>query len=155
MPIIEIVRLRDIHLSGLLEFFKTINIPLYTKDFSPHPFDEDNAKRICCYGGRDQYYGITLGGINIIGYGMLRGWDEGYEIPSIGLCILKEYQGKHLGKTFMNFLEAASLLGGASKIMLKVKKDNKTAKALYDKQGFVFQEYNNDFLIGYKLLSTR
>ncbi len=150
---IEIVRLRPEHQNSLTGFFEKIILPEYTKDFSPHPFNAENAKRVCDYQGRDLYYSILLDGKDIIGYGMLRGWDEGYDIPSMGLCILKTYQGKGLGRLLLNFLEVVSRLEGANKVMLKVKKGNEIAIRLYESQEYVFEKFNEDFLIGFKNIS--
>ncbi len=88
----------------------------------------------------------------MVGYGILRGWDEGYDVPSIGLCVLKKYQGMGLGRLLLNFLEVVSRLSGSSKTMLKVKKDNSAAKGLYESERYVFKEYNEEFLIGFKQL---
>ena len=88
----------------------------------------------------------------MIGYGLLRGWDEGYEVPAIGLCVLKKYHGKGLGKLLLAFLETDSRVEGASEVMLKVKKNNAAAISLYKKQGFDLKEYNDLFLIGRKRL---
>lgn len=152
---IEIVRLRPEHMEYLIRFFEAINEPEYIKDFSPHPFNEENAIGVCNYQGQDLYFSVLLNGGEIIGYGILRGWDEGYEIPSIGLCILKKYQGSGLGRLLLNFLETASKLKGCSKVMLKVKRDNEIAKRLYESQRYVFKEYNEEFLIGYKQLGDK
>jgi ribosomal protein S18 acetylase RimI-like enzyme len=152
MPLIEIEKIRPEHLARLKEFFREIDAPDYRKDFSPHPFDAEQAMRICNYGGRDLYFAILMDRKEMVGYGMLRGWDEGYEVPAIGLCILKKYQGIGLGKLLLNFLETVSRLAGSSKTMLKVKKDNVAAKGLYESQQYVFKEYNEEFLIGFKKL---
>ncbi len=153
MPTIEIVKLKPECLERLINFFEEINSTKYTDDFSPHPFNAQYAKLICNYQGRDLYYSILLDGEKMIGYGMLRGWDEGYEIPSIGLCILKKHQGVRLGKLLVNFLETVSRLKGCSKVMLKVKKNNTIAKRLYESQKYVFIEHNEEFLIGFKSIT--
>ena len=147
---IEIVRIKPKNLEVLAGFFNEVNIPEYTRDFSPHPFNAGNAARVCNYTGRDLYYAVLIDGRKMIGYGMLRGWDEGYEIPSVGLCVLKKYHGIGLGKLLLNFLETVAGLSGCSKVMLKVKKNNKVARKLYDSQKYVFKEYNQDFIIGHK-----
>src|SRR3972149_4194333 len=126
---IEIVRIKPEHLKVLAGFFNEINIPEYTGDFSPHLFNAENAASVCNYTGHDLYYAVLIDGGKMVGYGMLRGWDEGYEIPSIGLCILKEYKRRGLGKVLLNFLETAARLKGASRVMLKVKKDNEAGGA--------------------------
>lgn len=152
---IEIVRLRPEHMECLIRFFEVINEPEYSNDFSPHPFNVENATRICNYQGRDLYYTVLSEGKKIIGYGMLRGWDEGYEIPSIGLCILKEFQCLGLGKILLDFLETVSRLRGCSKVMLKVKKENEPARKLYKRQGYDLTSQDKDFLIGFKDIVER
>jgi ribosomal protein S18 acetylase RimI-like enzyme len=153
MSSIEIVRLKQEHLNRLVPFFDEISTPDYMRDFSPHPFDEEHARSVCNYQGLDRYYAVLLDGEKIIAYCMLRGWDEGYEIPSLGLCVLKPYQGYGIGRIILNFLETTSSLNGCSKVMLKIKKDNALASNLYVTQGYVFREHSDDFLIGFKNIS--
>ena len=86
---------------------------------------------------------------------MLRGWDEGYDIPAIGLCLLNEFQGFGLGRMIMNYLESLALLNGASQVMLKVTKRNHVARKLYESQGFRFNDHNEQHLIGHKLFIKR
>jgi GNAT superfamily N-acetyltransferase len=136
----------------LTNFFEEINSPEYTDFFLPHPFNAENAGYVCSHRGRDLYYAILLNGAEIIGYGMLRGWDEGYEIPAVGLCLLKKYQGIGLGGTFLNFLETVATLNGCKKLMLKVKKTNAIARTLYESRRYILQEYNKEFMIGFKSL---
>ena len=152
---IEISKLSFQHNIMLAEFFDKINCHRYTDDFLPHPFDELNANRVCNYSGKDFYYAVILNNTKIVGYFMLRGWDEGYAIPSIGLCVLDEFQGIGLGRLIMNQLEVLALLNGAAEVMLKVTKNNQIARNLYESQGFNFQEYNERFLVGYKKLRTK
>ncbi len=153
MRSLEIIHLRTRHYEMLLQFFDEINCHEYTKNFSPHPLDKATALAICNYEGRDLYYAVLLNGMEIIAYGMLRGWDEGYEIPSIGLCVLKKYKRLRLGKTIMRFLETVAIFNGATETMLKVKKSNGPARDLYVGLGYIFEDHNNDFLIGYKTFS--
>jgi len=152
MSTIEFIRLTPDYLKCLTHFFEEINSPEYTNFFSPHPFNGENAGYVCSYQGRDLYYAIFLDKAEIIGYGMLRGWDEGYETPALGLCLLKKYQGIGIGGAFLSFLETAAALNGCRKVMLKVKKTNRIAKTLYESRGYVFQDHNGEFMIGYKIL---
>jgi ribosomal protein S18 acetylase RimI-like enzyme len=139
----------------LTRFFEEINSPEYTDFFSPHPLDATYAEHICHYQGRDLYYAIVHNGTKIIGYGMLRGWDEGYEIPSIGLCVLKKYQGSGLGKILLHFLETVIRLNGCDKVMLKVKKNNLAAFKLYREANYSFKEYDEQSWVGFKQLFTK
>lgn len=155
MHSVEIVRLNGNYNNSLKTFFSKIDNPKYMADFSPHPFDEEYADAICSYSGKDLYFALITEESEIIGYFMLRGWDEGYDIPAIGLCVLDEYQGFGFGKLIMNCLESHALLNGASKVMLKVNRTNLIATNLYIKQGFVFQDYDDIYLLGYKALHRR
>jgi ribosomal protein S18 acetylase RimI-like enzyme len=155
MRSIEIIQLRSEHLERLVIFFDLINLPEYKINFTPHSFDKKNADIICNYIGKDKYFAVLLDKEQIIAYFMLRGWDEGYTIPSLGLCILKEYQHLGLGKTIINFLEVLAKINGCSKIMLKVKKTNIIAKKLYARQGYVFSDFDKDYVKAIKCISRR
>ena len=85
----------------------------------------------------------------MVGYGMLRGLDEGYSIPSLGLCILKEFQGVGVGRMLLNHLLNESAARGAKSVMLKVKESNSIARALYVSQGFIFTKHDPETLIGF------
>src|SRR5690348_1954921 len=53
--------------------------------FHPHPLTVEFAASLCGRPGhlRDRYFGMWRQG-SLAGYAMLRGWDEGYEVPSFG-----------------------------------------------------------------------
>jgi GNAT superfamily N-acetyltransferase len=155
MDTIEIIKLNGSHELLLAQTFLELNSPGYIYKFSPHPFTAEYASKICNYQGLDLYFAILLNKNHIIAYFMLRGWDEGYEIPAVGLCVLNEFHGKGLGRLIMHFLETTAKFNGASKIMLKVRNDNHVAETLYITQGYEFNKYNNEFLIGYKELNKK
>src|SRR5712691_6841309 len=75
---------------------------------------------------RDLYF-LLLEEQRALGYGMLRGWDEGYAIPSLGVVIHPEAQGHGLGRLMMEFLRIAAIRRGAEKIRLRVALANKPA----------------------------
>ena len=53
-----------------------------TVRFHPHPFTAEEAEARARYSGRDLYYVAVADG-RALAYGMLRGWDEGYAVPSL------------------------------------------------------------------------
>lgn len=135
-------------LEGLLaDLFRKIKQSGEDKYFHPHPFDDETAHIIANYDGKDLFYSV-VGGEKILGYGMLRGWDAGYKIPSLGIIILKEARGTGLGKTLMYFLHAAARHRGSSTIRLKVYPDNKAAVNLYKELGYVFDSEEDGQLVG-------
>jgi ribosomal protein S18 acetylase RimI-like enzyme len=145
---LEIVRLSRQHHDLLCDFFRIIDTEKITKDFHPHPFTQEYAKRLCDYRGKDLYFAVLKGENKIIGYGMLRGWDEGYEVPSLGICIHPEYQGSGVGRLLMLHLIQSARLQGAERIILKVRKENIRAKNLYTSFGFRLAELDNEYLRG-------
>ena len=105
------------------------------------------------YQGRDLYYALA-DGMTMIGYGMLRGWDEGYEIPSLGLALDSSVRGHGYGRMFMHFLHAAALRRGAKRIRLKVHRENVRGIDLYKSLGYEFGQQEGSQLIGYLQLAA-
>ena len=132
----------------LAEFFRVLRRAGDDKTFHPHPLTDEEAKRLAQYSGKDLYY-VLVEGDKVLGYGMLRGWDEGYEVPSLGIVIHPSVRGMGLGKLFMHFLHAAARRRGASKIRLKVYPDNTTAVTMYQELGYTFQAEEAGQLVGF------
>ena len=75
----------------LTSFFELIKNKKEDKYFHPHPFNKKKAEELVNYKGNDLYFLQTSENI-ICGYGMLRGWDEGYPVPSLGIIIHPDYR---------------------------------------------------------------
>ena len=140
----KIVKLNLQFEKRLADFFDEIGRNAF---FHPHEFTKEKAHEISNYTGKDCYY-IVLKNEWIVGYGMLRGWDEGYEIPSLGIIIGEKEQGHGLGRKFMQFLHEQVIEHGVHKVRLTVYKENKIAKGLYESLGYVFSELEDCF-VGY------
>lgn len=130
------------------KFMKDMLDSGYDKYFHPHPFTDDFADVICNYKGKDLYL-ILKDENKFIGYGMLRGWDEGYKIPSLGMAIHPNYKGKGFGNILMEKLHELCKEKGVEKIRLTVYKDNVAAKNLYEKFNYKFEEKNDKELVGF------
>jgi ribosomal-protein-alanine N-acetyltransferase len=144
---VEIVGARPEHLPVFLSFLSSVDTPEERRFFSPHPFDGETAARICNYTGPDAYYLMLRNG-EVVGYGLLRGWEEGFAIPSLGICIAPAYRSHKLGKLLMGFLHAEARRRGCQKVRLKVRKENARARAMYCAMGYEFAFEENGFLIG-------
>ena len=142
---IKYKKLNPFNSFGLYRFLKN------NKDefFTPHKFDYLTILKNCF--NKDIYI-IQLIDKKIVGYGMLRGWEEGYEIPILGIIIDKNYRGMGLSKDLMNFLHNIARTKGSIKVMLKVYKNNIVAINLYKKCNYEFTDYNNELLVGYKTI---
>jgi [ribosomal protein S18]-alanine N-acetyltransferase len=124
---------------GLAAFFEHLERTGESLHFHPHPFDRATAQERCAYSGADVYCVATVGG-RVLGYGMLRGWDAGYAVPSLGIALRQESRGTGLARTIMLYLHTQARLMGAQRIRLKVYPDNARAVGLYRTLGYEFGE---------------
>lgn len=140
--------------SGLASLFAELVADGDNRWFHPHPFTDEESHRLCAYTGRDLYYAAHDGSY-ISGYGMLRGWDAGFAVPSLGIIIRRQARGLGLGRAFMSFLHAAARNRGAGRIRLTVYRENLAAVALYRGLGYQFEDVRGDQQVGYFDLSNR
>ena len=139
--------LRPELLDGLTEFFTAFAQGPDHGFFHPHPMTAEVAARICRYDGGDLYYAACSGG-SVVAYGLLRGWEEGFDIPSLGIAIHPAARGRGLARPFMVFLHAAAKFRGATKVRLTVYNENQRAAELYRRMGYQFEAKNDRELIG-------
>jgi ribosomal-protein-alanine N-acetyltransferase len=123
--------------------------------FHPHPLTRETAGTICarCGKTRDEYVVAEADG-EIVAYGMLRGWDEGYEVPSLGLAVQPDARGTGVGRAMMLYLHDLATARNAPSVRLKVSVDNTSAVSLYRSLGYVFEPLGDDELLGQLNLST-
>lgn len=136
---------------ALADLFVVIARDASAAYFSPHAFTREEAARVAAYSGLDLHLGLWSAG-DLVGYGLLRGWDDGFEIPSLGIYVAPDVRGRGAALHFM--LEMHRLAGerGATSVRLKVYPENVRAKALYEKLGYVFNGHERGQLVGYKEL---
>jgi ribosomal protein S18 acetylase RimI-like enzyme len=115
------------------------------RGFHPHAMTRAEAVRIVnlAVAGHDRYFAAFVGD-RMAGYGMLRGWDEGYAIPTFGVAVRPAFRGAGLGRRLLRFAIACARERGAAKVMLKVHLDNRSARHLYESEGFVFEQMSDD-----------
>jgi ribosomal protein S18 acetylase RimI-like enzyme len=117
--------------------------------FHPHPLTREYAALLC--GGaatrRDRYSLGLYHGLPVA-YALLRGWDEGYAIPSWGGCVHPALRGAGLGHALLLHAVAESRAAGAAKLRLTVYKANERGVRLYSRFGFVLQEKDARSLLG-------
>ncbi len=131
-------------------FFEAIDRDEETRPFfHPHPLSKDYAVELCNRIERikDAYF-IALQSHGISAYSMLRGWDEGYQIPSFGCCVHPQLRNAGLGKQLLAHAIDESRSRGAEKLRLTVFKKNERAIAVYRRFGFEFTDKNNEEYIG-------
>ena len=135
------------HKGMLTSFFGLLESSGDTRYFHPHEFTDTVAEDICRHEGKD-YYCLMTTADEVIAYGMLRGWDEGYEVPSLGVAVSPRFRNFGVGRTLMHFLHFVAKSRGCNEVMLKLDQDNTKALGLYQALGYQFKEHLGDILIG-------
>ena len=142
------IRLLDASLEkSLVSLFSDLKKEGVIKYFRPHPLTEEEARKKCNYNGKDAYY-VCLQRGKAIAYCMLRGWDQGNDIPRLGVAVHPDFRGKGLGELCVRFLHIAARLKGASKVSLTVHHENTKAIKLYSKLGYTLKQGEPEQLIG-------
>ena len=136
----------------LADFFNIIHNDPTSIFFRPHPLSSDFARCICKSITKDYYVVLVDLSKNICAYGMLRGWEEGWEIPSLGIYVAPNSRGRGASNLLMMHLHKVAKQRGASKIRLKVNATNLKAYSLYKRFGYVFECENENNYIGFMQL---
>jgi ribosomal protein S18 acetylase RimI-like enzyme len=144
------------HLPAFARFLLELDENEDADFFHPHPFDAKTASSIAALSenGHDEYW-LAFSDEDIVAYGMLRGWDEGYEVPSLGLAVSPMYRGRGFAREMMRHLHARARQRGADHIRLKVDRRNVKAQRLYESLGYRFATHSQSELTGQLNLSDR
>jgi ribosomal protein S18 acetylase RimI-like enzyme len=155
-PMLECIDFTPVWVPPLARFLAAIDEAGETAQFSPHARDEETLNRLASSPRLDIHCLLVEGG-NVFGYGLLRGWDEGYTTPSLGIAIHPHARGVGLGNFMMSYLEMLAMRRGASHVRLRVLRANTAAISLYSTRGYEWSNdpIRDDLMIGMKALHTR
>lgn len=150
---IECLLVRPGHGVALARFFADLAAAGDDAFFHPHASDVATLGAIAERPGKDLYV-VFVEGDDVCAYGMLRGWNEGYAVPSIGIAVHPSARTCGLGRLMMEYLEMMARYRGAFAVRLRVHKDNTRAIAMYERRGYVMQPEVDDarLLVGVKTL---
>ena len=113
----------------------------YMKYFTPYNWADESFLDAVANKSRDQFYGLFINKTPV-GLYMLRGLDDGYEIPYYSNWISRNYKGFGLATLALKHAYTTCKLNGIKTMILKVHPNNTVAKNMYEKFGFRF--YKND-----------
>jgi ribosomal protein S18 acetylase RimI-like enzyme len=150
LPECRLLRPEDAGALGRL--FERMRTQGVDKFFHPHPLTREQACERAAYTGRD-VYSVMQAGTELVGYGMLRGWDEGYEVPSLGIVIDPGQQGRGHGRRLMEFLHDIARQRGARRVRLRVHTENERAVTLYRSLGYSFNGEDGGQMLGFLQLT--
>ena len=130
---------------GLGDLFVGLAADPASVNFHPHPLTRAEARRIAERTAiRDDIYFVAVADGGIVGYGMLRGWDEGYAVPSFGVAVAVACRGAGIGRQLLRWALEAARVRGAERMILKVHVTNVGARHVYETEGFVFEPAPGD-----------
>ena len=138
------------------EFFEVLaSDPDTPRLFHPHPLTRAYAHELCAHvgDGRDGYF-LAWYADRIVAYWMLRGWDEGYVVPSFGVAVHPSARGLRLGAASLEHAIEVSRSRGAPRLRLTVYRSNERALQVYRRFGFTFQDKNERELVGHLTLDA-
>lgn len=122
--------------------------------FHPHPFTRAEAERIALLPRRDRY-GLARWDGRVVGYSCLRGWDEGFAVPSFGYGVHPELARAGIGWALLLRAFDEARAAGASRLRATVEVVNGASRALLEGAGFVFTRRDERSLVGLLDLSVR
>lgn len=130
-----IARLRPADAGALTEFFVRNDVAEVTRHFHPFELDARSARVIARDPGRDRFFGAWLDD-RIVGLAMLRGWNEGYEVPTLGYVVDVAHRGRGIGRRLGEHACAQALALGCRRVRLSVYADNAGSVRLATALGF-------------------
>jgi ribosomal protein S18 acetylase RimI-like enzyme len=106
--------------------------------FRPHPFTPEQARQIANRGGQD-VYAMLLDHGRPVAYGMLRGWDDGFTTPALGIAVRNDSRGLGIAVEMMAHLHAEARSRGVETIRLRVDRNNFKARRLYESLSYEYK----------------
>ena len=100
----------------------------YLRFFYALPADETAVRQVMEKRTRDAYQGLFEDG-RLVGFFMLRGWDDGYEIPSFGVVVDERTRGKGYLHATLEMAAELCRESGAARFMAKIHPGNLSPRA--------------------------
>ena len=126
-------------LDALATFLERNDVAAVSSTFDPFPMTRRTAEELLLPTSGDRFYG-AFSSENLIAFSMLRGWDQGYEIPSFGIVVDSAAQRRGLGRRFTEWTVEQARSLECPAVRLSVYADNEPAYAIYRQLGFLEHE---------------
>jgi GNAT superfamily N-acetyltransferase len=149
----EIRRPESYDQPAIANFFQALVAGGDSQTFHPHPFTASEASHIT--------KGLSPKGLptndifhfgfvrrEAVAYGILRGWDEGFSEPSLGIAVHPRFRGQGLAGQMVRQLHNLARMRGATSVRLKVYRSNSVAIHFYKKLGYVLTDHDDSQWLG-------
>jgi perosamine synthetase len=127
------------HVEVLANLFARNALPAVTEGFDPFPLTLAQAQQIALAPRKDAYY-VAFSDGQAVGFSMLRGFDEGYEVPSFGIFVDHEHHALGIGRRLTEWTIEQARLRRCPAMRLSVYSTNLVAHRLYRLLGFSEQD---------------
>lgn len=142
-------RLAPRHVHDLVGFLARLAESGDGRLFHPHAFTREAVEPLAAPGRDDEYHVWTAGRDGpVVAYGMLRGWEGGYSVPSLGIAVDGRWRGQGIGRRLVTHLHVIAAARGAATVRLKVYRSNTAAIALYRSFGYEFRPFSEETWLG-------
>jgi len=149
--------------AGLAALFSALAGTGDERLFHPHPLTPESARTICrgrestSVHAADEYHlaidaSASDGPGPVVGYGLLRGWSEGFAVPSLGIAVHPAHRGRGIARRLMHHLHDVAARRGAKRVRLKVYRHNTAALRLYESLGYEFHPHSPTEFLGLLVL---
>lgn len=120
--------------AALITDFMSRQSAEYKSFFYAFGTDENDIKKKLDSCREDSYSGVFWRD-TLISIFMLRGWDDGYEIPAFGVLVDEKFRGQSILSLTVDTAKIICRLAGAEKIMVKIHPNNTPLKNVH-RMGF-------------------
>jgi GNAT superfamily N-acetyltransferase len=127
------------HAQALVELFERNRVPAVSDSFDPFPLTAAEAERIALQARRDAYFVASLRD-ELVAMSMLRGLDEGFEVPSFGIFVDRAHHGGGIGRRLTTWTVEEAGRRGYPAVRLSVYASNAGALHIYRSLGFDEQQ---------------
>jgi RimJ/RimL family protein N-acetyltransferase len=117
-------------------FFVSNDQPDVRRTFNPFALTRATALSLLEEGRKDRFYGGFVGEA-WAAFAMLRGWDEGFDVPSLGILVDRRWRGRGLGGRITDLAIDEARTLGCRRVRLSVFASNQVALRIYVRKGFV------------------
>jgi ribosomal-protein-alanine N-acetyltransferase len=127
------------HARALVGLFDRNRVPAVSDSFDPFPLTAAEAERVALQPRRDAYFVASSKG-ELVAMSMLRGFDEGFEVPSFGIFVDHLHHGEGIGRRLTAWTVDEAGRRGYPAVRLSVYASNAGALHLYRSLGFGEQQ---------------
>jgi sugar phosphate isomerase/epimerase/ribosomal protein S18 acetylase RimI-like enzyme len=135
--------LREADIEKLGIFFARNDRTEVTNFFKPFPLNVNTARDLLKQIRKNLYFVMEDNG-RFLAFSMLRGQDDGYDLPSFGIFVDWEHQKCGVGKRLSEWTFRLADQMGTPKIRLSVYEENIQARTLYERLAFIETDRRRD-----------